>query len=121
MIKFVVLLTMAISFNFTISFGEYLGISNDIDPQEILLVFSENQIGVESGQPVYPVNTKVFIKCTEQKELTISINGGKEIKKNAAKVDLSNYLDPYANTYTVVVEVADEGNKSQKIFGFTTK
>lgn len=121
MIKFVLLLTSAITFNFTLSFGEILGISQGEKPQEIQLIFTENPIGVESGQPIYPVSTKVFVKSASEKEFTISVNGSSELKAQGSKVDISNYLNPIADTYTVVVEAKDRESSNQKIFGFTTK
>lgn len=121
MIKFVILLTSAITFNFTLSFGEMLGITNNAEKEEIQLVFSENPIGFESGEPVYPVNTKVYVKCSKEKELSISVNGGKELKKSGLKVDISNYLKPHADNYTVIVKVQEDEETDQKIFGFTTK
>ncbi len=121
MIKFVVLLTSAITFNFTLSFGEMLGITSSTETEEIQLVFSENPIGFESGEPVYPVDTKVYVKCDEEKELSISVNGGKELKKVGSKVDISNYLKPHADSYTVIVQAEDNEESEQKIFGFTTR
>lgn len=121
MIKFVVLLTSAITFNFTLTFGEMLGITASGEKEEIQLVFSEKPIGFESGQPVYPINTKVFVKCSGEKELSISVNGGKELKKNTTKVDLSNYLMPHADTYTILVQAKGDKKSDQQIFGFTTK
>ncbi|MEQ9404454.1 MAG: hypothetical protein RIM99_12750 [Cyclobacteriaceae bacterium] len=121
MIKFVVLLTSAITLNFTMSFGEILGISGVEKPQEIQLIFSETPIAFESGQPVYPINTEVYLKCEKEKNFTISVNGGKEIKKNGSRVDISSLINTHADTYTVLVEAEDGKSKSQKIFGFTIR
>lgn len=122
MIKFVVLLTTAITFNFTVTFGEYLGISDEDVAQEIQLVFSQKPIGVEGGEPVYPVTTQVKVKAADEQMFTISINGGKEIQETSAEVDLSKYIVPQANTYTVMVEAVDSKNQTtQKIFGFSTQ
>ena len=103
------------------SFGELLGITQNEESQEIEIIFTESPIGVESGQPVYPINTKVFVKSLDEKEFTISVNGGKELKEKASKVELSNFIQPQANTYTVVVVAKSENFNGQKMFGFTTK
>ncbi len=121
MIKFVVLLTSAITFNFTISFGELIGLSQSEKPQAVQLQFSESPIGVESGQPVYPVKTKVFVKSLEEKEFTISVNGSAEFVENGSKVDISRFINPIADTYTVVVEAKDDEESLHKVFGFSTK
>ncbi|MEP5611907.1 MAG: hypothetical protein ABJP45_06640 [Cyclobacteriaceae bacterium] len=121
MIKFIVLLTSAITFNFTLSFGEMLGISQSEKPEEIQLFFTENPLGFESGQPVYPIDTKVFVKSTQEKEFIISVNGSSDLKATGLKVDISNYLNPIADTYTVVVEAKGQESSNHKVFGFTTK
>lgn len=121
MIKLVALLTSTIAINFTLSFGEMLGIPQNEKPQEIQLYFSENPIGVESGQPVYPINIKVFVKSVEEKEFTISVNGSSEFVENGSEVDISRFINPIADTYTVVVEAKDEDESLHKVFGFSTK
>jgi hypothetical protein len=98
-----------------------LGITTNKNSQEIELVFSENPIGFESGEPVYPVDTKVFVKSIEEKEFTISVNGGDVLKAIGSKVEITNYINPQADTYTVVVEAKTEKEVLQKIFGFSTK
>ena len=121
MIKLVLLLTSIVSINFIISFYELLGITQNGEPQEIEIIFTKSPIGVESGQPVYPISTKVFVKSSDEKEFTISVNGGKELKEKASKIELSSFIQPQANTYTVVVFARSENFEGQKIFGFTTK
>ena len=121
MIKFVVLLTTAITFNFTLSFSDLIGLPQKENAQEIQLVFTENQIGVESGQPVYPLNTKVFVKALTEKELIVSVNGSKELKENGTEVDLSRFISANADTYTVIVEAKDGNSDIHKVFGFSTK
>ena len=121
MIKFVLLLTSAITFNFAIAFGEMLGIVSD-SGNDIHLEFSEKPIEFESGQPVYPISTKVFVVNSVEKELSISVNGRSEITKVGSKIDISEVLKPHADTYTVEVETLDrESNSIHKIFGFTTR
>ncbi len=121
MIKFVILLTSAITFNFTLSFGEMIGYSQSEKPQEIQLHFSESPIGVESGQPVYPISTKVYVKSVEEKQFTISVNGSSEFVENGSEVDISRFINPIADTYTVIVEAQDEDESLHKVFGFSTK
>lgn len=117
MVKFVVILTTAITFNFTLSFGEILGISEK-EIQEVKLVFSEEPIAYESGQPVYPIQMEVYVQNPEKKTVSISVNGGQEIIDSNEKIDLSDYLKPHGNTYTVAVQLPDN---NQEVFGFTTK
>ncbi len=121
MIKFVVLLTSAITFNFTLSFGEILGLTNENTIQEINLSFTEEPIGFESGQPVYPISTKVYVTSSIEKEFTISVNGGKEFTKNGSEIDISNFIKPHADTYTVLVEAKANEETAHKIFGFSTR
>jgi len=121
MIKFVVLLTSAITFNFTLSFGEMLGLNQTEKPEAIQLFFTESPVAVESGQPVYPLDTQVYVKSTQEKEFSISVNGSAELKASGLKVDISNFINPMGDTYTVVVEAKDQESSIQKIFGFTTK
>lgn len=121
MIKFVVLLTSVITLNFTMSFGEFLGVPQNEKPQEVQLYFSESPIGVESGQPVYPISTKVYVKSIEEKVFTISVNGSSEFVENGSEVDITRFINPIADTYTVVVDAEDEDSSTHKVFGFTTK
>ena len=121
MIKFVVLLTSAITFNFTIAFGDVLNFNQNTRAQEVQLFFTESPIGVESGQPVYPIKTQVFVKSNQEKEFTISVNGSAAIVESGSEVDISKFINPHADTYTVVVEAKSQDDSTHKVFGFTTK
>jgi hypothetical protein len=119
MIKFVVILTAAISLNFTLSFSEYLGLKSSNKSEEIQIIFSESPIGVESGQPVYPIETKVFIKSNEEKKFIISINGNAELNENGSFFEITKFINSQADTYTVVIESMNQNRSTHRVFGFT--
>ena len=93
-----------------------------ITPQEIQIVFSEEPIGFEGGQPVYPVSTRVIVKVPNERTLLITVDGGKEMEKYSKEVDITEHLGGRIGTHTVLVKTVGKDNETiQKIFGFNTK
>ena len=89
--------------------------------QEIEIMFNKVPIGIESGEPVYPLNTEIVVKTSRKKEITVNINGIDQIKETASEVNISKLVELKEDTYTVVVTTVDEDQTVQKIFGFILK
>lgn len=113
MIKFVLILTSVVSLNFAVSFT---GTNYQVSQESMELIFSNEAVAVESGQPVYPSNTKVWLSSNDDsiKEITLLVNENEAVIKNEAKIDLSEITTIESGTYTLVVNAGQEST-----FGFT--
>ncbi|MFK7951537.1 MAG: hypothetical protein AB8B73_01725 [Ekhidna sp.] len=111
MIKFVLILTSVISLNFTTAFTEV-----ESEKKSVELNFSQAAIAVESGQPVYPSNTKIWITSNNKdlKKIELLINESEITIENQHKIDLSNVAKINSGTYTLIVKAEQETT-----FGFT--
>jgi hypothetical protein len=113
MIKFVIILTSVVSINFAVSFQ-----NTDLSTsqEDVELIFSEEMIGVESGQPVYPNNTKVWFSNNNINldEVTVFVNEDEATIASKEKIDLSKITKLESGTYTLVVNAGQE-----RTFGFT--
>lgn len=113
MIKFVLILTSVVSLNFAVSFNEA-----DLEPTQdaFELIFSEKAIAVESGQPVYPSNTKVWVSNNDSNldAVTVFVNEDEAIIQSKEKVELSKITKLESGTYTLIVKAGQEST-----FGFT--
>ena len=112
MIKFVLILTSVMSLNFAVSFSEMELRANQ---ETVKLIFSQDVIAVESGQPVYPSNTKVWVSNTENaEEVKLLVNEKEMVIANQKKIDLSKITKIESGTYTLIVKANQENT-----FGFT--
>lgn len=117
MIKIIALVTSLLSINLTDTAPDH-----SITPQEIQILFSEDPIAFEGGQPVYPSTTKVIVKVPNERTLFITVDGGKEMEAYSKEVDITEHLGGRLGTHTVLVRTEGEDNETiQKIFGFSTK
>ncbi|MEM9340602.1 MAG: hypothetical protein AAGA66_17845, partial [Bacteroidota bacterium] len=104
MVKIVFLLSSIVSSSFNVSSG-----NPPIAPQEIQIIFSEEPVAFESGQPVYPSTTNVMVKVPIERTLLISVDGGKEMKEFSKEVDITKYLGGRIGTHNVLVKTVGEG------------
>ncbi|MEO9873122.1 hypothetical protein [Ekhidna sp.] len=107
MIKFVSVLASVVSINFLVAF------TTTTSP-EVELEFSNQAIAIESGQPVFSKDTKVWVSNPRKEELKLYIN---EVEKEISegKVDLADITNLNEGTYTLIVNSKTE----EKVFGFT--
>ncbi|MDE0472375.1 MAG: hypothetical protein OXH57_10580 [Ekhidna sp.] len=76
--------------------------------------FSNRAVGVESGQPIFTKDTKVWISNPTEKAIKLYLNKyEREVKSK--ELELSG-LD--AGTYTLMI-VAEEDEAEKKVVGFT--
>lgn len=112
MIRLVLILTSVVSLDFAVSFKA----TESKEVQESTeLIFSNDAIAVESGQPVYPKDTKVWISTIENmEEIKLQVNEREAVVKNEKKIDLSKVITLESGTYTLVVN-----DRQESTFGFT--
>lgn len=110
MIKFVAILTLAILANFIISFTQFKSNENTDDE----LVFSNEIVTVESGQPVYSKGTEIAINNSEKKQMEIYLNE-QVIKTSEQQINLSQVAQLNEGTYTLVINKGFQ----EKTYGFT--
>lgn len=113
MIKFVLILTSVVSLNFAVSFNN---LDLELSQKSIELIFSEKAVAIESGQPVYPSNTKIWISKNDNSlsEVKLLVNEDEAILTSNEKIDLSNVTDLESGTYTLIVKDVNEST-----YGFT--
>ena len=115
MIKLISILLSVMSLNFVVSYTAAEKAQHD----DVDLEFSKNAIGIESGQPVFSSDTKVWVSKSGTEKVKLYINEEeKEISEN--KVELSQLTELKEGTYTLVVVTTDESNNTtESVFGFT--
>ena len=100
------------SLNFAVSFSETEFKTNQ---DTVKLIFSQDIVAVESGQPVYPTNTKVWLSNVENaEEVKLLVNDKEALIANQKKIDLSEITKIESGTYTLIVKANQEST-----FGFT--
>ncbi len=110
MIKFVAILLSVVGFNFVVSFTT----TENTQPRELEVEFSNQAVAIESGQPVFTKGTKVWITNPKKEEIKLYLNE-EEKEISEAKIDLSQITNLEEGTYTLVVNT----NSDEKVFGFT--
>ncbi|SNT36352.1 hypothetical protein SAMN05421640_3561 [Ekhidna lutea] len=111
MIKFVLILVSVVSFNFVVS---YTTTMENTQPNEVAVVFSDEAVAIESGQPVFTKGTKIWVTNPNKEDIKVYLNE-KEDKISDEKVDLSQITNLNEGTYTLVLNTDSE----EKVFGFT--
>lgn len=115
MIKFISILVSAMSLNFMVSYSATEG----GQPIGVALEFSNNAIGIESGQPVFSTDTKVWISNPSKEQVKLYLNE-MEKEANESKIELSEMTEMKEGTYTlIVIGKDDQDNRTESTFGFT--
>ena len=115
MTKLISLLVSVVSLNFMVAYTAL----DENQPNAVDLEFSNNAIGIESGQPVFSSNTKVWVSNPGKKKVKLYINE-EEKEISESKIELSEITTLAKGTYTLVVISEDDTNStSESFFGFT--
>jgi methionine-rich copper-binding protein CopC len=100
-----------VSVNFYVSYNTTKA---ENQPQEVDLEFSDDAVAIESGQPVFTKDTKIWLSNPLKEEIKLYLNE-EEKETNSEKVELSEITNLSEGTYTLVVNT----NTNEKVFGFT--
>jgi len=110
MIKFVSIVISVMSLNYTASLTP---IGTQLEDVEV--EFSEKAIGIESGQPIFPKNTKIWVSNPKKEKIKLFINDEeKEVKDE--KVEITGLKE---GTYTLMIVASEETSDEKKTVGFT--
>ncbi|MBC6401331.1 MAG: hypothetical protein GDA42_11275 [Ekhidna sp.] len=108
MIKFITLTIAVFSLGFNAADG-------NARIEDVVVEFSNQAIGIESGQPVFTKDTKIWISNPTEEKIKLYINEyEREVKDK--KVEISG-LDK--GTYTLMIVGEKENEGKNKIVGFT--
>ncbi|MEM6736385.1 MAG: hypothetical protein AAGC64_10145 [Bacteroidota bacterium] len=110
MIKFVSILVTLVLLNFTAP-----EVINHVRIDDVKVEFSEKAIGIESGQPIFPRITKVWVSNPTEEKYKLYFN---EEEKELAdeKIEISG-LDP--GTYTLMILASKNSKEEKRTVGFT--
>ena len=108
MTKFVTLIIAAFSLNFNAADR-----NNQIEDVEV--EFSNKAIGIESGQPIFTKDTKVWVSNPTEERVKIFINED-EKEMTDRKVEISGLTE---GTYTLMIVGTEESYGEKRTIGFT--
>ncbi|GAB4244741.1 MAG: hypothetical protein Tsb0034_23050 [Ekhidna sp.] len=99
------------SLNFMVS----LTASNETQPGNISVEFSKSAVAIESGQPVFSKDTKIWVSNPTMEEVKIYINEQEKVGKDS-KIE---FQDLEEGTYTLMIVPAKKSAEESEIVGFT--
>ena len=85
---------------------------------EIELEFSNDAIAIESGQPVFTKDTKIWLSNPSESKVKLYINE-EEKEIDDSIVDVSDLTKLEEGTYTLMAVKEVDNKKEEIIFGFT--
>jgi len=109
MLKFVVITLFMLSSEFETTSDKHV-----VQIEDVKVEFSESAIGIESGQPIFSKETKVWVSNPTKTKINLYINDDeKEIDQQKVEIaDLSS------GTYTIMIVNASKHDERRTV-GFT--
>jgi len=109
MLKFVVITFFMFSSKFESTIDKRI-----VQIEDVKVEFSENAIGIESGQPIFSKDTKIWVSNPTKTKINLFINDDeKEMEKQ--KIEIS---DLEIGTYTIMIVNASKQEEKRTV-GFT--